>query len=58
MKLIIRIFALTLIAAAAVAGDSSAANFAVASTIHSSVPGGGGPMPACNPFTTNCTPIR
>jgi hypothetical protein len=31
---------------------------AAASNIHSSVPGGGGPMPACNPFNSNCPTIR
>jgi hypothetical protein len=30
----------------------------MASNIHSSVPGGGGPMPSCNPFTSACPPIR
>ncbi len=58
MKLIIRIFALTLIVAAAVAGNSAASTSASSSSIHSSVPGGGGPMPFCNPFTSACPPIR
>jgi hypothetical protein len=58
MKLIIRIFALTLVVLAAVAGNSVASTSNLASNIHSSVPGGGGPMPACNPFNSNCTPIR
>jgi len=58
MKLIIRIFALSLVVLAAVAGDSVASSSNVASNIHSSVPGGGGPMPSCNPFTSSCPPIR
>jgi hypothetical protein len=58
MKLIIRIFALTLIVVAAVAGNSVSMTSAAASNIHSSVPGGGGPMPACNPFNSNCPTIR
>lgn len=58
MKLIIRMLALTLILAAAFAGNSSPRNSTVASITPSSVPGGGGPMPTCNPFTQNCPPIR
>jgi hypothetical protein len=59
MKLIIRICALTLIAVAVLASNSVARTSTVASNIHSSVPGGGGPMPACNPFTSNsCPTIR
>jgi hypothetical protein len=30
----------------------------LASNIPSSVPGGGGPMPSCNPFTSTCPSIR
>jgi hypothetical protein len=58
MKLIIRMLALTLILAAAFAGNSSSRNSTVASMTPSSVPGGGGPMPTCNPFTQICPPIR
>lgn len=58
MKLIVRIFALTLILAAIFTMSSSARSSAMASATHSSVPGGGGPMPTCNPFSSPCTPIR
>jgi hypothetical protein len=58
MKLFIRIAALTLIVAAAVAGNTAGKNTTLASNIHSSVPGGGGPMPSCNPFISNCPTIR
>ncbi len=58
MKLIIRIFALTLVVLAAVAGNSVASTSNVASNIRSSVPGGAGPMPSCNPFNSNCSTIR
>jgi hypothetical protein len=58
MKLIIRIFALSLIVLAAVAGDSGASSSNVASILPSGVPGGGPPGPTCNPFTSNCPPIR
>ena len=58
MKLLIRIAALSLVAVAAVS-NSNSSNVTVASNIPSSVPGGGGPMPSCNPFTTpNCQTIR
>lgn len=58
MKLIIRIFAISLVVLAAVAGNSVASSSNIASNIHSSVPGGGGPMPSCNPFNSNCSTIR
>ncbi len=58
MKLIIRMFALTLIIAAAFAGNSSPRTSTIASITPSSVPGGGGPMPTCNPFTSSCPVIR
>jgi hypothetical protein len=58
MKLFIRISALTLMVAAAVAGSSVTETPTVAANIHSSVPGGGGPMPICNPFLQSCPPIR
>jgi len=58
MKLIIRMFALTLIIAAAFAGNSSPATATTASVTPSSVPGGGGPMPTCDPFHSSCPPIR
>jgi hypothetical protein len=59
MKLFIRVTALTLVVAAAIAGNSSPKSTMIANNIPSSVPGGGGPMPSCNPFTTpNCPPIR
>jgi hypothetical protein len=58
MKLIIRISALTLVLAAAFAGNYTPRSAAVAANIPSSVPGGGGPMPTCNPFIQNCPTIR
>jgi hypothetical protein len=58
MKLIIRILALTLVAAAAVVGNSASANSMSVAPVPSGVPGGGPPGPTCNPFTTNCPPIR
>ena len=58
MKLFIRISALAIAIAAAVAGDSVTQAPMVASNIHGSVPGGGGPMPVCNPFRESCPPIR
>lgn len=59
MKLFIRISALTLVIAAAVAGSYTPKTTNLASnSIHSSVPGGGGPMPSCNPFTSPCPTIR
>ena len=59
MKLFIRISALSLIVLAAVASNSSAKTSKVASITPSSVPGGGGPMPTCNPFKDpNCPSIR
>jgi hypothetical protein len=59
MKLFIRISALTLVVAAALAGSYTpdATNLA-SNSMHSSVPGGGGPMPSCNPFTSSCPTIR
>ena len=58
MKLMIRIASLTLVVAAAVAGNSNPTSSMLASNIPSSVPGGGGPMPSCNPFTSTCPSIR
>jgi hypothetical protein len=58
MKLILRISALTLLVAAAVAGKSLTDTAAVATNIHGSVPGGGGPMPVCNSFQESCSAIR
>ena len=58
MKLIIRICAVALIAAAAVVGNSTATPSNVAANISRGVPGGGPPGPTCNPFTSNCAPIR
>jgi hypothetical protein len=58
MKLVLRISALTLVIAAAIAGNSVAKTPVVASNMHSSVPGGGGPMPVCNPFERSCPTIR
>jgi hypothetical protein len=58
MKLIIRIFALSLVVAAAVAGTSPTKTSTVASIVPDSVPGGGPPGPTCNPFTSKCPPIR
>jgi hypothetical protein len=58
MKLIIRIFALTLVLAAAFAENSASKTATIATITPSSVPGGGGPMPTCNPFKQSCPPIR
>lgn len=58
MKRIIRISVFTLIAVTAFAGNSISKAPAIASNTYSSVPGGGGPMPTCNPFGNPCTPIR
>jgi hypothetical protein len=58
MKLAIRISALAFLVAAAFAGNPRISNTAVASNVLSNVPGGGGPMPTCNPFIQNCPPIR
>jgi hypothetical protein len=58
MKSIIRICAVTLIAAAAVASNSAAHTSNSPTIMPSSVPGGGGPMPSCNPFNSACNPIR
>jgi hypothetical protein len=59
MKLIVRISALTLVVVALASGGSASKTSVVASNLYSSVPGGGGPMPSCNPFTSsNCPPIR
>ena len=58
MKLIIRLAALALVVAAAAAGNSLTATATVATDIHSSVPGRGGPMPVCNPFKEACSTIR
>jgi hypothetical protein len=58
MKHAIRISALAFIVAAAFAGNPHANNTAIASNTYSSVPGGGGPMPICNPFKEVCPTIR
>jgi hypothetical protein len=58
MKLAIRISALAFLVAAAFAGNPHMSSSAVDSNIQASVPGGGGPMPTCNPFTQVCPPIR
>jgi hypothetical protein len=58
MKLIIRISALTIVLAAAFAENSAPKTATVAAMTPSSVPGGGGPMPTCNPFKQTCPPIR
>jgi hypothetical protein len=58
MKLIIRISALTLVLAAVFAENSAPKAVTIAAITPSSVPGGGGPMPTCNPFKESCPPIR
>jgi len=58
MKIVVRISALALIVAAAFAGSSASVTAAVTSKVQSSVPGGGGPMPTCNPFVDKCPTIR
>jgi hypothetical protein len=58
MKLAIRISALTLVLAATFAGNSTPKTVTIAAITPSSVPGGGGPMPTCNPFKQSCPPIR
>jgi hypothetical protein len=58
MKHAIRIFALAFIVAAAFTGNPLAKGSTTAAELHSSVPGGGGPMPTCNPFKETCPPIR
>jgi len=55
MKLAIRIFALSVVAAAAIAGYSTPRNSSVSGTHQvASVT----PMPTCNPYTQTCPPIR
>jgi hypothetical protein len=58
MKLAIRVTALAFIVAAAFAGNPRITSSAVPPNVQASVPGGGGPMPTCNPFTQVCPPIR
>jgi hypothetical protein len=58
MKKIIRISLLTLVIGAAFGGNLFSKTAATASSTPSSVPGGGGPMPTCNPFTQSCPTIR
>ncbi len=55
MKLAIRVSALTLVLAAAVAGNSLPKNSTTAAIHQSSVPG---PTPYCNPFTDKCPNMR
>ncbi len=58
MKMVLRISLLTLIISAAFGGNVFSKT-QVATLTPSSVPGGGGPMPTCNPFTNpNCQVIR
>jgi hypothetical protein len=58
MNRVLRISILVLIVAAAFAGNTPKAPM-LASNLHSSVPGGDGPMPTCNPFTSDkCPSIR
>jgi hypothetical protein len=58
MKLTLRISALAFLIVAAFAGNPHVNSSQLATTVPSSVPGGGGPMPICNPFTQVCPPIR
>jgi hypothetical protein len=55
MKTLIRVSGLTLIIAAAVAGNSMAKPSAVAAIHQGTVPG---PTPYCNPFIEKCPPMR
>jgi uncharacterized membrane protein len=55
MKFAIRVTALTLVVAAAVAGNSLPKNTTVAVMHKATVPG---PVPLCNPFTQSCPNIR
>ena len=58
MKLSLRISGLAIIVAATFAGTPHAVSIATPSNLYSSVPGGGGPMPVCNPFKEVCPTIR
>jgi hypothetical protein len=55
MKIALRVVAVALFVAAAVAGNSMSRNTYVAALHKSSAPG---PVPMCNPFTQSCPPIR
>lgn len=55
MKLAIRVSVVTLVLAAAVAGNSMSKNSTLAAVHQSSVPG---PTPYCNPFTEKCPNMR
>jgi len=55
MKLAVRILAVTVVVAGAIAGNSMQRNTLVASAGHSVV---AGRMPTCNPFTQKCANIR
>lgn len=55
MKLVIRIFVLGVIVAAAVVGNTLPKPQAVGAIHQSSVPG---PTPTCNPFVQKCGNIR
>ena len=55
MKFAVRVAALTLVVAAAVAGNSLPKNTDIAVMHKASVPG---PLPLCNPFTQTCPNIR
>jgi hypothetical protein len=58
MKMIVRISLLTLVMSAAFGGNIFSKTLTPAIT-PSAVPGGGGPMPTCNPFSNpNCQLIR
>jgi len=55
MKLAIRILAIAVVAAAAVAGNTLPKPQTVAASHQASVPG---PTPTCNPFISKCSTIR
>jgi hypothetical protein len=55
MKLAIRIAALSLVVAGAVAGNSLPKTSTLAAIHQGTVPG---PTPTCNPFTQSCPSIR
>lgn len=58
MKTILRISLLTLVIGTVFGGNAFSKTQAATLT-PSAVPGGGGPMPTCNPFTNpNCQTIR
>jgi hypothetical protein len=59
MKKAVRLILLTLVIGSAFGGNSLSKTRLTTALTPASVPGGGGPMPTCNPFTNpNCPSIR